>query len=161
MSLQSVQETNARSESAYHLKEHSVAVKLVGGTALLAPPLGPGAHWRSLCWLCVESKLSANGAGGLSNGQRHLTYAEILLDQTGQRHTVLGQELLMPSGRAALHLLTLLGGRCCTSLLNPITYKKYRSQQRELLKRQSNYAFFFSAHTTRATRFDLKTESIA
>jgi hypothetical protein len=44
------------------------------------------------------------------------------LNQTGQRHTILRLELLIALGWAALHLLTLLGGRCCTSGLNPPGY---------------------------------------
>ncbi len=106
---------------AHHMKEHAVAVKLVGGTAPRTPLLGAGTRGGAgvACWLGIASKLSADGASGSAHGQCHLTYAEILLDQTGQRHTVLRLELLIPSGRTALHLLTLLGGRCCTSDLNP------------------------------------------
>jgi len=41
-----------------------------------------------------------------------------LLDQTGQRHALFRLKLLVVSW-GALHLRTLQGCRCCTSLLNP------------------------------------------
>jgi hypothetical protein len=52
----------------------------------------------------------------------HLSDAELLLDQTGQRHALFRLKLLVVSW-GALHLRTLQGCRCCTSLLNPPVFQ--------------------------------------
>lgn len=104
---------------AHHIKEHAIAVKLVWGTASRAPLLGAGCGAGVACWLCIALQLSADGAGGAPQDQCHVANGVLLLDQAGQCHAVLWLELLISSLRAALHLRTLLGGRCCTSDLNP------------------------------------------
>ena len=70
------------------------------------------------CCACVAPEFPADGAGRSIEQPRHLSDAQLLLDQTGQRHTLFRLKLLVMS-RGALHLRTLQAGRCCTSLLNP------------------------------------------
>ena len=66
----------------------------------------------------VALQLAADGAGRASQHTRHDADAVILLLQAGQRHALFGLELAVVFG-LAVHLRTLLDGRCCTSVLNP------------------------------------------
>ena len=70
------------------------------------------------CCACVAAQLAADGAWGPVEHHSHLSDAIVLLHQAGQRHAVFRLKLLVVS-RGALHLRTLQGCRCCTSLLNP------------------------------------------
>lgn len=71
------------------------------------------------CGLCVAQRFPTDRAGGSTQDQGDISNHVLLLDQAGQRHAVFRLELLISSVRGALHLRTLLGGRCCTSGWNP------------------------------------------
>ena len=95
-------------------------MELDGRAGSLAPlgalltRLGAGV---ALC-ATVAAQLAADGARRPVEHPGHLSDAELLLDQTGQRHALFRLKLLVVSW-GALHLRTLQGCRCCTSLLNP------------------------------------------
>ena len=68
--------------------------------------------------LGVTSELTDDRARGSPQHLSHTANGVLELNQTGQRHAVFGLEVLVTLGWAALHLVTLVGGKCCTSGLN-------------------------------------------
>src|SRR5574343_1938933 len=104
---------------AHHIEQQGVSLELDGRAGSLAPlgalltRLGAGV---ALC-ATVAAQLAADGARRPVEHPGHLSDAELLLDQTGQRHALFRLKLLVVSW-GALHLRTLQGCRCCTSLLN-------------------------------------------
>ena len=109
VSRQSVRATSAGPESGASTQTrcHHGAVCQESGLAG-----GGGEHE---CGQSVAPQLAADRAG---RPPQHLSYrsdVELLLDQAGLRHSVFRLELLITLRVVALHLRTLLGGRCCTS----------------------------------------------
>lgn len=68
----------------------------------------------------VATQLTADGGRRAIEMARHCAHAVVLLLQACQRHAVFRLELLVLLG-AAVHLCTLPIGRCCTSVLNPLS----------------------------------------
>lgn len=128
---------------AHHIEQNAVAMELVGRSAVLTALQGTGTRCGAgvACGLCVAQQLPTDGARGSPQDQRYASNGVLLLDQAGQCHPVFRLELLISSLRGALHLRTLLGDRCCTSLLSP---------PREITKAQQQTAelYFLSTQMT-------------
>lgn len=103
----------------HQAEQDAIWMELDRRAALPASSLGASTRYGAgvACGLCVAPQLAADGAGGAPQDLGH--GAILLMYQAGQRHAVFRLELLIALGWGALHLRTLLGGRCCTSLLNP------------------------------------------
>ena len=106
---------------AHQAEQDAIWMELGQWATLLAPQLGTCSRCGAgvACGLYVAPQLSADGAGRTPQDLGHGPNTELLLGQADKRHPVFRLELLMALGWGALHLRTLLGGRCCTSLLNP------------------------------------------
>lgn len=64
------------------------------------------------CGLRVAPQFPADGARGASQNLGHGTNAVLLLGQNRQGHAVFRLQLSIALGQGALHLRTLLSGRC-------------------------------------------------
>jgi hypothetical protein len=108
-------------EVAHQSEQDAIAVDLARWAALLVSPLGASACGDAdvAAGLDVTPQLPGDGAGRTTQDLGYGANAVLLLGQTGQRHALFRLELSITPGRGALHLRTLLGGRCCTSDLNP------------------------------------------
>lgn len=107
-------------EAAHQSEQDAIVVELVRWAASLSPPLGTGTRRGAgvACGLSDAPQLPSDGARRTTQDLDRRTNAVLLLGQTGQRHSVFRLELLTLPGGGALHLRTLLRGRCCTSNLN-------------------------------------------